>query len=640
LERPFPAYDGTERFIFVCYSHDDADLVYPEITRLHESGFHVWYDEGIAPGTEWSQALADSIQACAIFLYFVTPQSVDSEHCRREVNFALDQHCTTLVAHLQPTDVPPALQLTLSHRQAVLKYQHSQSDYEQKLKAALENAIALEAHPGTTSPSRIAGQQGTTPKIAVLPFANLTGDRDQEYFSNGMSREVWSMLTRLEGLRVISMTSSSSYKDSPLDAREIGRRLTADYIVEGTVNRSGGRARVSVHLVDTADGTEVWGETYERTLDAIDEIFALYDEISTEIHHALPPSISNIAAQHTYTPPTEHVAAYNLLQQAWFRVLDMGDPRKSMPLIERALDLDPNYALAHVVMAENLAVFAEFGYGPSMDYFLAAKAAAERALALDSTLAVPHLIRGFLHDRLDLDFRLALAECREGARLGAPAEAQMIWQQDTLLNAGLYEQGLELSLETEAVSPGLSYPKVVMARFLDRLGRQDEATRKFEEALAIAPGNAMTLSQILLHYFTRDRNVDRAAAIVADAGNTSALPDWGAPWVALLRGDPEPFKTLVDAWVSNRDTRHVRAVYIDRACFLLGDYAEHIHWFAMRVEERDALGWTMGFLRETPDYWTKLREWALGDAAKTRERLELIDQHRALMERVTEKMVV
>jgi tetratricopeptide (TPR) repeat protein len=318
----------------------------------------------------------------------------------------------------------------------------------------------------------------------------------------------------------------------------------------------------------------------------------------------------------------------------------MGDPRKSMPLIERALELDPDYALAHVVMAENLAVFAEFGYGPSLDYFLAAKASVERALALDSTLAVPHLIRGFLHDRLDLDFRLALAECREGTRLGAPAEARMIWQQDTLLNSGLYEQGLELSLETEAVSPGLSYPKVVMARFLDRLGRRDEATLKFEEALAIAPGNAMTLSQILLHYFTRDMNLDRAAAIVEDAANSNALPDWGAPWIALLRGDLEPFQTLVDTWVSNRDTRYVRAVYIDRAYFLLGDYAEHIHWFAMRVEERDALGWTMEFLRETPDYWTKLREWALGDAVKTRERLELIDQHRALMERVTEKMVV
>jgi len=636
LERPFPAYEGTEPFIFVCYSHADSSLVYPELTRLHESGFNVWYDEGIAPGTEWSEALAENIQRCSVFLYFVTPQSVHSEHCRQEVNFALDQRRRILVVHLQPTEVPPALQLTLSHRQAVLKYEHAQSDYEYKLDQALAMTMNLAPEPSASVPFR----PEAIPKLAILPFANLTGDRDREYFSDGISREVWNILTRFDGLSVISMTASFVYKGSPLDTREIGRKLTADYIVEGSVERSGGQARIRVHLVDTSDGAEVWNETYERSLDRIDEIFALYDEISIGIHHALPASVSNAASQPTYTPPTEHVAAYNLLQQAWFRVLETGDPRKSMPLIERALELDPHYALAHAVMAENLAVFAEVGYAPSKGYFLESREAAERALALDATLAVPHLIRGFLYDRLDLDFPRALAACREGARLGASAEARMNWQQDTLLNAGLYEEGLELSRETEEVSPGLSFPKVVTARFLARLGQTDAANQKYEEALAIAPDNAMTLSQILLHYLTTDQNLDRAAAILAEAENSSAVPDWGAPWIALERGDPEPFQTLVDRWVSNRHVEHVRAAHIDRAYFLLGDYEEHIRWFAVREQERDALGWTMDFLRQTPDYWSRLRQWARSDSESTRDRLALIDQHRALVERVTEKMVL
>ena len=93
MERPFSAYEGTEPFIFVCYAHDDAELVYPEITRLRDAGFRIWYDEGISPGSEWSETLAQRIQQCSVFLYFVTPRSVEREHCRVEVNFAFEQRC-------------------------------------------------------------------------------------------------------------------------------------------------------------------------------------------------------------------------------------------------------------------------------------------------------------------------------------------------------------------------------------------------------------------------------------------------------------------------------------------------------------------------------------------------------------------
>ena len=120
MRRPFPAYDGDQSYVFVCYSHDDAALVYPEIRRLHESGFNVWYDEGISPGSEWSESLATHIQQCAVFLYFVTPRSVGREHCRQELNFALDRGKQILVVHREETQIPPALQLNLSHRQAIL----------------------------------------------------------------------------------------------------------------------------------------------------------------------------------------------------------------------------------------------------------------------------------------------------------------------------------------------------------------------------------------------------------------------------------------------------------------------------------------------------------------------------------------
>ncbi|MDP7133870.1 MAG: toll/interleukin-1 receptor domain-containing protein, partial [Planctomycetota bacterium] len=100
METPFPAYKGNDPYIFVSYSHEDNDAVFPEIQWLKEQGFDIWYDEGISPGSEWHQALADRIQQSSLFVYFITPQSVVSEHCEREVHYAIDNGKQLLAVHL------------------------------------------------------------------------------------------------------------------------------------------------------------------------------------------------------------------------------------------------------------------------------------------------------------------------------------------------------------------------------------------------------------------------------------------------------------------------------------------------------------------------------------------------------------
>ena len=131
--------DSSEQrpFVFICYAHADMDAVRPEMDALEAEGFELWYDDGIAPGSEWSAAIAEHIMGCSVFLYFITERSVASEHCRREVNFALEQKCDMLAVHLEPTEVPPALQLSLSHRQAILKAQLDPAAYRTRLSAAL-----------------------------------------------------------------------------------------------------------------------------------------------------------------------------------------------------------------------------------------------------------------------------------------------------------------------------------------------------------------------------------------------------------------------------------------------------------------------------------------------------------------------
>ncbi len=129
MDKPFPAYSGDEPYVFVSYTHADAARVYPEIQWLHDQGFNVWYDEGIEPGTVWRDELARAIDGAALFLFYVTPTSVERPHCLREVGYAVDHEFPFLAIHLEPTDLDPGTELTLSSIQAILKYDTPERAY-------------------------------------------------------------------------------------------------------------------------------------------------------------------------------------------------------------------------------------------------------------------------------------------------------------------------------------------------------------------------------------------------------------------------------------------------------------------------------------------------------------------------------
>ena len=120
LERPFPAYKGDEPYVFVCYAHDEAAVVYPEIEWLKEQGINLWYDEGIAPGEEWPQELADAIGGAGKVVFFLSSRSVTSRHCRDEIRYALNHHTPLLCRYLEDTALPGVLELSLGSSQAIM----------------------------------------------------------------------------------------------------------------------------------------------------------------------------------------------------------------------------------------------------------------------------------------------------------------------------------------------------------------------------------------------------------------------------------------------------------------------------------------------------------------------------------------
>ncbi len=168
MEKPFPAYTGEEAYVFVCYAHEDSDDVYPEIRWLQDQGVNVWWDDGIKPGSEWSDALADAIEGCAHFVYFITPRSVATENCRRELNHAIAENRELLTVFLEETDVPGGIRLHLHNRQAILKHKLEPDAYRQKLHQALGQAIKAESIPEMTPATIIPRRTLRGPSVVII----------------------------------------------------------------------------------------------------------------------------------------------------------------------------------------------------------------------------------------------------------------------------------------------------------------------------------------------------------------------------------------------------------------------------------------------------------------------------------------
>lgn len=184
------------------------------------------------------------------------------------------------------------------------------------------------------------------PSIAVLPFDNLSGDLEQDYFADGVVEDIITGLSRIKWLFVIARNSSFTYKGEASDVRTVGRELGVRYVLEGSVRKAGGRLRITCQLVEAATGMHLWADRYDRPLD---DVFALQDEITLAVVGAIEPSLRAAEIEHVKRKRPESFDAYDLVLRALPEVYTCMPPGavKGLAFIERALVLEPNYALAH-----------------------------------------------------------------------------------------------------------------------------------------------------------------------------------------------------------------------------------------------------------------------------------------------------
>jgi adenylate cyclase len=344
------------------------------------------------------------------------------------------------------------------------------------------------------------------PSIAVLPFQNLSDDPEQEFFSDGITEDIITALSKLRWFFVIARNSTFAYKGKAPDIRQVARDLGVRYVLEGSVRRSGDRLRISSQLVDATTGAHVWAERYDR---AVSDIFAVQDEIAENVAGSIESQVFTAESLRAQNKPPESLDAWGCVIRAMPYVWTWAahDTEIGLTLLKRAVEIDPNYARASSLLAWGYAARAHLGRADPTPELGTALGIARRAIELDWEDPWAHLAMGYVH-MVSRRSELAIAELNEAIELNPSfAFAHMILG-SAYGYAGLAEEGLhQLSLATR-----LSPRDHLQAATLSTTGLCHLMAKRFVEA-AVLERRAV---QLRPHFGTAWRTLAAAAGLAGD----------------------------------------------------------------------------------------------------------------------------
>ena len=379
---------------------------------------------------------------------------------------------------------------------------------------------------------RIALQQAATkpaekqPSIAVLPFANMSGDKENEYFSDGLAEEILNALAQVPGLRVIARTSAFAFKGQNTDIRRIAETLGVANILEGSVRRAGNRIRVTAQLVTATGGSHLWSQRYDRELE---DVFAVQDEIAAAIAGALQVKLA--VAPPRYTP---NLAAYEVFLRGrhYWAKLTPESLVRSRECYEQAVALDPQFALARNFLAEHFFALAANSLMPAQEAIPRVREGALAALEIDPALAEPHALLGLVAAIYDYDWSEAAQQFRL-ARSREPVSPYVRWLYGQyLMQIGRNREAAE---ETERVlqdDPLHLLCRCHLAGCLSAMGRYAEASKQLRQVLDF--DESFRIAHLYLAISLALEGLVAEARVSAE--RAYSLMPWGAGAIGLLAG--------------------------------------------------------------------------------------------------------
>ena len=455
---------------------------------------------------------------------------------------------------------------------------------------------------------------GRIQSLAVLPLANLSGDPGREYLADGMTEELITQLGKAMPLRVISRQSVMQFKGTTLSLGEIGRKLSVDGIVEGSVAQSGGRVRVTARLVDAATEKPIWSEEYDRDLR---DVLSLQGEVTRAIAQEIRVKLTPQEQEKLTKARPVNPEAYEACLKGrfeWYKLSKEGLDNAEH-YYQLALEKDPNYALAYAGLADVWLARSDTGLSTPRDVMKKAKAAAEKALELDDTLAEAHVSLANIETGYEWNWPAAEKDFLRAIQLNpSNADAHFMYA-DFLISLKRNQEWQKEIQRTLELDPMSSFHRSFYGWHLIYLGRNDEAIAVLQKILAAQPQLSYAHLGLWGAYFKKGMNkqaLEEAQKFFEVLGDQEV--------VASLRegigGDSyrAAMKRAADVLASRSTHTHVAGVRIARLYAHAGENAECLTWLEKASAARESpmvhlnVGWDWQNLRNEPRFQALLRE--------------------------------
>jgi serine/threonine protein kinase/Tfp pilus assembly protein PilF len=478
-------------------------------------------------------------------------------------------------------DVPHALASIVAksiRKDPTERYQH--------LAEMLMELRALSEQIKTDASSRLMPREKPQPSVAVLPFANLSADPDNEYFSDGMSDELINALTKLNSLRVVARTSSFAFKGKNEDILEIGRKLRVDHVLEGSVRKAGNRLRITAQLIKVSDGYHIWSERFDRMMD---DIFAIQDEISIAIVDKLKVSLLPEDKGALAKRSTENLEAYNLFLRGRYS-LNKHTRESIYDAIDKfqaAIALSPTYAQAYAELASAYYLLGFMYLAPSKETHPRTMEFALKAIELDPTVADAHVILA-VHKDGAWEWKAAESAFRKAIELNPNSATARVHYAFHLLAVGRLDESLEEMRMAYSLDP-LRDP-LMLGLVLLRSGKLGEAQEQFRRSFELESGRAQSL-WMSGHVDILEGRYEKGLSTLRDAvslsgNNPVVLAAFG--WGNAIAGKrAEAMKVLEE--LHERSSREpVRPYFSAKIYSALGEHELAFEWLDKAYREHDS----------------------------------------------------
>ena len=439
------------------------------------------------------------------------------------------------------------------------------------------------AAPGAAAATRPAPDRS----VAVLPFANTSGDPADEPFADGLTDELIGALGQVAGLKVAPRTSAFALKGKGLDVRTVADTLGVATALEGSVRRAGERLRITVALVSAAENRVLWSETYDRELK---DVFAVQQEIARSVVRALQITLVAGPGAAPVRPPTADLVAYELyLRGQFFRYQLSGDAlQRAVGLFEQAIARDPGFARAHAGLADAHALLVLFGDRPPREGFRRARAAAVTALTLDSTLAQAHASLAHIETAHDWNWASAGRRFERATALDPASTTIRHWRALWLFDQRRFEDAAALLQQTLASDPLSTPVRLTLGRMHVSMRQPNRAISYLNGAIELNPRLSLAHQQLGYAYLQKGMPAEAVAAFARAAALGGLRDSAQLAYAHAVTGRRAEAEQIVRALIGSSDRRYVSPFDVAVAYVGLGDSDAAFRWLERAYEEHAA----------------------------------------------------